>query len=99
MTSSTRSFPTDLSILPHLLSWVRKQAEETTLSFADKMRIELALEEAVVNIIHHGTAKELILVCRHKPVMRSSLSSPMKGILSILWSILRAKKKAFPSKN
>ncbi|NGX37813.1 MAG: Serine-protein kinase RsbW [Chlamydiae bacterium] len=67
MTSSTRSFPTDLSILPHILSWVRKQVEDTPLDFSDKMRIELALEEAVVNMIQHGTAKKFTLICRHKP--------------------------------
>ncbi len=68
--NSESSFPAKLSHLPQILDWVRKQLESTPLDEAKKKQVELALEEAVVNVIHHGAAKtplELKLSCSYEP--------------------------------
>ncbi|NGX39653.1 MAG: hypothetical protein KR126chlam1_00986 [Chlamydiae bacterium] len=56
--------------LPRLLEWVRQKIGETLLEKGEKMRLELALEEAIVNVIEHGASDgshELILTCRYVP--------------------------------
>lgn len=60
----------ELESLPKVLAWVRAQVEETNLSEGEKKRVEIALEEAVVNVMMHGAKEseiEIELSCKHEP--------------------------------
>ncbi|MDN3507148.1 MAG: ATP-binding protein [Simkaniaceae bacterium] len=61
---SSKSFPATISQLPAILTWVRSHLDQTALAKPEKMRLELALEEAIVNVIHHGKVEELSLGVR-----------------------------------
>ncbi len=52
--SDFRIFPTELKQLHGILSWISETAK--TMGFLDRQirEIELAIEEVIVNIIHHG---------------------------------------------
>jgi len=52
--SASSTFPAELSSLYPMLSWVRNQVEEESFNDAEMRRIEIALEEALVNIIHYA---------------------------------------------
>lgn len=61
---TNKAFAATLAELPNILTWVRTQLDQTTLAKPEKMRLELALEEAIVNVIHHGKVEELSLGVR-----------------------------------
>jgi len=68
MSSNSRIFAAELRKLPEILSWVRAQIEKTSLNSSEKIRVELAIEEATVNVISHATDNlELTLIYRHVP--------------------------------
>jgi len=50
----TRSFLADLEHLHEMLHWIREQAKEMSFGSSDLYKIELAAEEAIVNVIHHS---------------------------------------------
>ena len=52
--SAFSTFPAKLSSLHPMLSWVRDQMEDNTFNDAEMRHIEIALEEALVNIIHYA---------------------------------------------
>lgn len=58
MTKPTRSacstFSAEIASLHAMLSWVRKELEESHFSDPELKRIEIALEEALVNIIQYA---------------------------------------------
>ena len=54
---SSPAFLAELAQLPKILQWVREQIEEVDLAAGDKTKLELAIEEAVVNIMTHGASK------------------------------------------
>ena len=63
-------FQAHLDSLDFVLSWVRNQIETAEVSLLDSRRIELALEEAIVNVIHyayHDRGGEIELSCVFKP--------------------------------
>lgn len=63
-----KPFPSDLTVLPEILSWVRLCLEETTLEEKARKQVELALEEAIVNVIKHSQARApFFLTCNHQP--------------------------------
>ncbi|MBS0630098.1 MAG: ATP-binding protein [Verrucomicrobia bacterium] len=64
------SFPAEIDQLPRILSWVRTQIEPTSLSDKEKKRVELAIEEAIVNVITHGKPAEIGLYCLSEPSER-----------------------------
>jgi len=47
-------FSAEISILHSMLDWVRKQIMDKGLDLAEIRKIEIALEEAFVNIIHYA---------------------------------------------
>lgn len=47
-------FQADMGFLEKMVDWVRKVTSDCTLSEGDKRKIELALEEAFVNVVHHA---------------------------------------------
>lgn len=56
----------ELKFLPKLLNWVQKKIAEVGMK-DEGFKIQLALEEGIVNVIQHGAAEERIeikLVCR-----------------------------------
>ncbi|MES2121379.1 MAG: ATP-binding protein [Chlamydiota bacterium] len=62
--------PADLSELPALMDWVREQLSKLNSSSKSKMRLELVLEEAIVNVIHYaypGSAGKLRIQCDYFP--------------------------------
>ena len=66
----SKSFPADLEKLGQMLAWVRTQLSSTSLDAGERMRVELALEEAIVNVINHtpiGDEFELTLRCTLEP--------------------------------
>ncbi len=63
-------FPAEIDALPQMLSWVRGQIEPTELVEKEKKRVELAMEEAIVNVITHGKPGEIELLCRCEPAER-----------------------------
>ena len=40
--------------LPEMLSWIRKKAKSKDFAFDDIKKIEIAMEEVIINIIHHA---------------------------------------------
>jgi serine/threonine-protein kinase RsbW len=52
--SHTYSFKADLDALHPLLSWVREHIIDRGFSEAEVRKIELAIEEVFINIIHHA---------------------------------------------
>jgi len=70
MAGETKAFPADIAHLPDILAWVRLQLAATQLQKGDRLHVELAIEEAIVNVIHHTQSSEpfeLTLSCRHLP--------------------------------
>lgn len=65
-----KQFSADLAQLPEILNWIHAQIEKTELSDSDKMRVELAMEEAIVNVITHAALDHSLvcsLVCIQEP--------------------------------
>ncbi len=58
MKNNKAEFPASLQSLHQMVQWVRKQAEHHAFSKRELFHIELATEEAIVNIIHHGYRKK-----------------------------------------
>lgn len=50
----TRTFLADLEQLHGMLHWIREEAAKMSFVSADLYKIELASEEALVNVIHHS---------------------------------------------
>lgn len=68
MKTNKKSFPATLTHLPKILTWVRAQLDNTVLAPASKTQIEIALEEAIVNIISHArSSRDLSLSCALEP--------------------------------
>lgn len=67
MSKASRQWNAELDNLPEILTWVRHQLDATNLGDTEKKLVEVALEEAVVNVILHGTKEgpvKLLLSCR-----------------------------------
>lgn len=67
---SKTEFPAVISELPKILAWVRQQIEQIALNDSDKKKIELSLEEAVVNVITHAAKDrplDIVLFFNHEP--------------------------------
>lgn len=47
-------FPAELSALPQMMDYVQNSLQKVPFSKGQKRKIELALEEALVNIIHYA---------------------------------------------
>lgn len=60
MTDNSRAFETSFPAtemkLPEILAWIHENLQHSALSPKEAMQFELALEEAVVNIVLHGYA-------------------------------------------
>lgn len=70
MEANRRSFHADIAHLPEILEWVRSELASSSLPKGASLHVELALEEAIVNVIKHTAAKEafeLSLSCRIEP--------------------------------
>jgi len=50
----TKTFFADLGHLHEILRWIRREAEKMSFTSSDLYKIELASEEAIVNVIHHS---------------------------------------------
>nr|NGX27070.1 Serine/threonine-protein kinase BtrW [Chlamydiota bacterium] len=65
---TNKAFSAELSELPAMLTWVRSHLDQTSLPKPEKMRLEIAMEEAIINVIHHAkTEEKLHLTVRHMP--------------------------------
>jgi len=67
-----RTFPAQIENLEGMIAWVREQIQNSLFKEADQRKIELAMEEALVNIIVHGYPQhsrkamlEIIIQWRH----------------------------------
>lgn len=68
--ASEAEFPAVLSELPKILAWVRQQIEQIPVNDSEKKKIELSLEEAVVNVITHAAKErplDIALLFNHEP--------------------------------
>lgn len=70
------TFNATVDQLPLLMSWVQKQLEPLALDSRILHKLELALEEAIVNIIHHGYGKK-------KGTVQIEIKAEIKGEISI----------------
>ncbi|MCB1075768.1 MAG: ATP-binding protein, partial [Simkania sp.] len=52
--SANSTFSANISSLRPILAWIISQIEESPFDQAELRRIEVALEEALVNIIHYA---------------------------------------------
>lgn len=52
------SFPAELSELDPMMNWVREQATRVGFAPAEVRKIEIALEEAIVNVIHYAYSEK-----------------------------------------
>lgn len=50
-----------------MLIWIRSLLEEIWLTEKEKKKLELALEEAIVNVITHSKPREIRIQVRHIP--------------------------------
>lgn len=67
---SSHVFKAELKELPKILTWVGQMVDPTSLTSSAKREVELAIEEAVVNVIHHSPQPpggKLVLICRIDP--------------------------------
>lgn len=55
----SKTFKAELAALPSMLDWIRIQLEKTGLSDVEIRRIEIALEEGLVNIISYAYQGEV----------------------------------------
>jgi len=60
-------FKAEIEELPKILHWVRTQLEKTELPEREKKRMEIAMEEAVVNVINHAKSSTLSIYFTHEP--------------------------------
>lgn len=61
------SFKASIEELPQILQWIRMQLEKTELPDREKKRMEIAMEEAVVNVINHAKSSTLSIYFKHEP--------------------------------
>ena len=54
----TRTFSASLEQLHEMLYWIRDAAEKMGFGSSDLYKIELAAEEALVNVIHHSYRRQ-----------------------------------------
>ena len=54
MSSQEIEFPAEATSLPEIFTWVTTSLKNTPTSSKRKTEIELAMEEIIVNIIHHA---------------------------------------------
>jgi anti-sigma regulatory factor (Ser/Thr protein kinase) len=59
-------FRAEISELSQILAWIRGQLDQTELVDKEKKRVELAMEEAIVNVITHGKPAEITLLYRNE---------------------------------
>jgi len=63
-------FKAESDELPGILQWVRKSLQNVALPLPEIRKVELALEEAIVNIIRHAypnSSGQLEIICQHVP--------------------------------
>lgn len=60
MSTESKQFFASSQTLAEILSWTFSLVRQTLLSDAEKKRIELALEEAIVNVIDHADAQDAL---------------------------------------
>lgn len=63
MTTEERTFPSDLASLSSIIDWIDKTLKATPFSSSQKKQIELAIEEAIVNVISYAQVKNFQLKC------------------------------------
>ncbi len=54
--SANIRFPAKMSELPAILNWIRREIEKAGFPPRRAMQVELAVEEAVVNVLHYAYA-------------------------------------------
>ena len=70
----TKAFPARLGMLYSILLWIRQHAKEANFSKKDLRKVELACEEALMNVIRHayknqrGEVELQIHVLDHKEI-------------------------------
>lgn len=62
-----KTFPASRENLESILSWIRSLLEQTQLQPPERQKMEVALEEAIVNIITHSKPKVIHIQVRHTP--------------------------------
>ena len=68
--SANSTFSANISSLRPILAWIISQIEESPFDQAELRRIEVALEEALVNIIHYAYLDqegEIEITCNYFP--------------------------------
>lgn len=53
--------------LAQVLAWIRARLKETALSDSEAKKVQLALEEAIVNILAHSGVEKLSMQCEVTP--------------------------------
>ena len=69
-------FPANIETLYEMLSWVKERTLPMHFSVADFRKLEIAIEEMLVNIIHHAYREkkdEITLICQLYPNDRVEL--------------------------
>ena len=57
MSTESRTFPGNRENLGEILAWIFVHIERSSLAFRDQKKVQLALEEAIVNVINHAESK------------------------------------------
>lgn len=71
--SESSTFSADLASLRPMLAWVMNHIKDSSFQDSEMRRIEVALEEALVNIIHYAyldQAGEIEITCKYFPGKR-----------------------------
>ena len=71
--SESSTFPADLASLRPMLAWVLSHIQESSFQDSEMRRIEVALEEALVNIIHYAYPDQegvIEITCNYFPGKR-----------------------------
>jgi len=76
-------FQSDMSHLQGMIDWVRKVTSDCPFSASDRRKIEIALEEAFVNVVHHaykGKNAPVEMICCKYPSNQVAFKIIDKGM-------------------
>lgn len=76
-------FQANMSFLEGMIDWVRKVTSDCPFNISERRKIEIALEEAFVNVVHHaykGTNAPVEFICCKYPLKQVAFKIIDKGM-------------------
>lgn len=76
----SRAFPSNVQIIREVLCWIRGELEPVSLTRREKLFLEVALEEAIVNVILYAKSSDFCLEIIHERAEEIAFILIDKGI-------------------